>query len=200
MLNVNVKVDTTGLRRLMNDAKKGLGDRAVASALNKTAAQAQTRMSRLIRDDYVISAALVRERLKVRRATKKGEFAFEAALMGNAKNQPRSMNLIHFLERKTTLAEGRRRAKDGKKSNLFFKIKKGKGKISLDRAFIGNKGRTVFERVGKARFPITPVQTIAVSQMFNTKKNRAAVERFIAEAFPRIFAREAAYYTSTLNK
>lgn len=199
MLNVTVKVDVSGVRKRLNEAKKGLGDRAVVSALNKTAAQAQTKMSRLIRDDYVISAALVRERLKVRRAAKRGEFAFEAALMGNANNQPRSMNLIHFLERKTTLAEGRRRAKAGTQSQLFFKIKKGKGKATLSRAFVGNKGRTVFERVGKARLPIRPVQTIAVSQMFNTKKNRGAVEAFIAEAFPRIFQREAAYYLSTLK-
>lgn len=199
MINVTVKVDVSGVKARLNAAKKGLGDRAVISALNKSAAQAQTRMSRLIRDDYVISAQLVRERLKVRRARRRGEFDFEAALMGNANNQSRAMNLIHFVERKTTLAEGRRRAKAGTQGQLFFKIKKGKGKATLSRAFVGNKGRTVFERTGKERFPIKPVQTIAVPQMFNTRKNRAAVERFIADAFPSIFVREAAYYLSTVK-
>lgn len=199
MINVTVKVDVSGVKARLNAAKKGLGDRAVISALNKTGAQAQTRMSRLIRDDYAISAQLVRERLKVRRAVRRGEFAFEAALMGNANNQSRAMNLIHFVERKTTLAESRRRAKAGTQAQLFFKIKKGKGKATLARVFVGNRGRTVFERTGKERLPIRPVQTIAVPQMFNTKKNRAAVERFIADAFPRIFQREAAYYLSTVK-
>ncbi|MCC7041099.1 MAG: phage tail protein [Burkholderiales bacterium] len=200
LFNVKVGLRVDGARARLNAAKRGLGDRATVSALNKTAAQAKTQMSRLIREDYNVSASLVRERLQVRRAMKQGEFAFEAALLGNANNQPRAMNLIHFLERKTTLAEARRRRKAGTGSELHFRIKRRGGKSVIPGAFVGNRGRTVFIREGRARLPIRPVQTIAVPQMFNTKKNRGAVERFIREAFPRIYQREMAYFTSTLKR
>lgn len=199
MFAVTVGLNINGARDRLNAAKKGLGDRATVSALNKTAAQAQTQMSRLIRADYNISAGLVRERLKVRRATRRGEFVFEAALMGNANNQTRAMNLIHFLEKKTTLAEGRRRGKAGTQNLLFFKIKKTGAKVNVTGAFIGNRGRTIFTRVGKDRLPIAPKQTIGVPQMFNTKKNRTAVEKFIRDTFPAIFQREAAFYLSRVK-
>lgn len=200
LFQVKVGLRIDGARARLNAAKRGLGDRATVSALNKTASQAQTQMSRVIRQDYNISASLVRERLRVRRAARRGEFTFEAALMGNANNQSRAMNLIHFLERKTTLAEGRRRAKAGTQNQLFFKIKKRGGKPTIPGAFIGNRGRTVFIREGLARLPIKPVQTIGVPQMFNTRKNRGAVEQFIRENFPRIYQREIAYYLSTVNR
>lgn len=196
MFAVTVGLNINGARDRLNAAKKGLGDRATVSALNKTAAQAQTQMSKLIRADYNISASLVRERLKVRRATRRGEFVFEASLLGNPNNQSRAMNLIHFLEKKTTLAEGRRRGKAGTQNLLFFKVKKTGAKINVTGAFIGNKGRTIFKRVGKDRLPIKAVSTIGVPQMFNTKKNRTTVEKFIRDAFPALFQREAAFYLS----
>ena len=199
LFGVTVKLKLEGARERMNAAKKGLGDRATVSALNKTAAQAQTQMSKLIRQDYNISASLVRERLRVRRAVRRGEYAFEAALLGNANNQTRAMNLIHFLEKKVTLAEGKRRGKAGTQNLLFFKIKKTGAKINVKGTFIGNKGRTIFKRTGSTRLPIAPKQTIGVPQMFNTKKNRGAVEKLIREVFPRVFQKEAAFYLSRLK-
>lgn len=198
-LQVKVGLRLDGARDRLNAAKKGLGDRATISALNKTAAQAQTQMSKLIREDYAISASLVRERLRVRRAARRGEFAFEAALLGNANNQSRAMNLIRFLE-KDGGVKAYKRGKAGRLDQLRFKVKRGKGFAQVQGAFIGNKGRTVFKRTGPGRLPIKPVQTIGVPQMFNTRKNRTAVEKFIREAFPRIFQREAAYYLSTLSR
>jgi len=80
------------------------------------------------------------------------------------------MNLIHFLEKKVTLAEGRRRKKSGTQNQLRFKIKRVGGLKTIKGAFVGNKGRTIFKRSGKGRLPIEGVQTIGVRAMFSTKK------------------------------
>lgn len=201
MLNVTVRVRMDGARGRLNEAKRGLGDRAIASALNKTATQARTQMSTLIRQDYNISAGLVRERLRIRRAARDGRISFEAALIGNPDTGggKRSMNLIHFLE-KNAGVKAYRRGKGGRLDQLRFKIKRRGGMATVPGAFIGNNGRTIFQRVGGARLPIKAVQTIGVPQMFNTKKNRGAVERFVRDAFPAIYRREIAHYTSTLGK
>lgn len=201
MIRVTVNLKLDGARNRLNEIKRGLGDRAVASALNKTATQARTRMSALIRADYNISAGLVRERLRIRRAMRDGKVSFEAALIGNPDTggRKRSMNLVHFLE-KNAGVKAYRRGKGGRLDQLRFKIKRHGGMATVPGAFIGNNGRTIFQRVGKERLPINAVQTIGVPQMFNTKKNRGAVEQFIRDAFPAIYRREIAYYTSTVGK
>jgi hypothetical protein len=50
-------------------------------------------------------------------------------------------------------------------------------------AFIGNKGRTVFQRTGNTRLPIKPVQVIGVGQMFNFKPINARVKKKIEAEF-----------------
>jgi hypothetical protein len=53
---------------------------------------------------------------------------------------------------------------------LRFVFKRGSSGKVIEGAFVGNKGRTVFRRVGKARLPIEPVRVIDVGQMFRSKK------------------------------
>jgi hypothetical protein len=96
----------------------------------------------------------------------------------------RAMNVIHFLESRTTLGQAKKRAKDGTLQELFFQFKKTGGKKSIGKEgdksapFIGNSGRTVFRRTGKARLPIEPVQVIGLPQMFNTARlNQAVLEK-----------------------
>lgn len=201
MISVRVRFDPQPAIDRLNAMKRGMGDRAATSALNKTAAQAKTRMSEAIRADYLISAALVRERLVVRKAMNRGGATFSAYLVGNPATGgvKRSMNLIHFLERKTTLAEARRRAKKGTLDQLHFKIKRAGGKETVTGAFIGNHGRTVFIRTGKSRLPIKSVRTIGVPQMFSTKKNVGLVQQWVVDNFPRIFQSEMRYYLSTIK-
>jgi hypothetical protein len=202
MISINVRFD--GLDRLqaqLNAVQKNLGDRAIVSALNKTAAQAKTRMSEAIRAAFNISASLVRERLRVSKAMRQGAATFTAVLIGNPETGggKRSMNLIHFMEKSVTLSEARRRAARGTKDQLHFKVKRHGGKATLPGAFVGNRGRTVFIRTGNSRLPIKAVRTIGVPQMFNTRKNVDVVQRWIVENFPRIAAAEIRYYLSTIK-
>lgn len=178
------------LKRLQDD----IGKRALASAVNKTIDQAKVQMQREIAAEFNVTSGFVRERLRVRRASAKG-LTIEAALIGGRSDRRRSMNIIHFVEKSVSLAQARRRAKAGTLKTLHVKIKRKGGTKPLAGAFIGNKGRTVFEREGKDRLPIKPVQVIEVAQMFNTKRiNRAVVDKILAK-FPEIFAREARFYT-----
>lgn len=168
--------------------------KAVASAMNKTIDQAKTQMAREITARYAVSSAYVKERLRVRAAsTKGGMYSLEATLIGGD-GRRRSANIIAFVEKKTTLAQARKRAKAGTLQQLYVRVKKGGPAKPLRGAFIGNKGRTVFERTGKDRLPIRPVQVIDVAQMFNTKTINAAVVDFINTKFPQVFEREARYF------
>ena len=157
-------------------------------------------MSTAIRADYNISAALVRERLVVKRATKKGLVTFTASLIGNPDSggRRRSMNLVHFLEKNAT-AKAFKRGRDLRLDQLRFKVRKSGGKGVLPGAFIGNKGRTVFIRTGDKRTPIKAVRTIGVPQMFSTKKNIGKTLRWIELNLPRITESEIRHYLATVK-
>ena len=193
MLTLKVRTDFKEVYDAFDRLPREVGDRAMASALNKSVDQAKTQMQREITAEFNVSAAYVRERLRVRRASANGQH-FQAALIGGAANGRRSANIIAFVEKSVSLAQARRRAKQGTLTQLHVKVKRQGGLKPLPGAFIGNKGRTVFQRVGRERLPIKPVQVIDVAQMFNTKRINAQVVAMINRKFPEIFAREAAYF------
>jgi hypothetical protein len=195
-MQLSIKANFPAIQKQLDSLREDIASKATARAINRTIEQARTDMSREIRQEFVLTAEEVRSQLRIRRAGfSKGRLTIEAALIGGRPNG-RSLNVIRFIERKVTLAEGKRRKKQGTQDQLFLKIKRSGGRKSLGpKAFIGNKGRTVFERVGKGRLPIKPIRTIDVAQMFNTRRINDAVTRKMREKFPAIFAREAAFYT-----
>jgi hypothetical protein len=186
----------------LNQIQSALGDRVAIDTVNRLAAQAKTRMSELIREEYNISASLVRDRLRVRTAHRSGTFEIQAALIGNPESSggKRAMNVIHFLSSADVKRGGPRKLKSGQIKQLQFKFKKGKGNTTIPGAFIGNSGRTVFIREDptNSRSKIRAVYTIGVPQMFSTKKNVRAVVSFVQDNFTRIFADRARYYLGKL--
>lgn len=174
-------------RRL--DALRNDTARVVAArALNRTAEQARTQMSREIRAEFNLKAAKVNEKLKVKRATfKAGMLGLQAELSSrDPSGRRRAINVVSFGARKT-------------KAGVSVKIKRSGARKTIRGAFIGNKGRTVFIRVGTKRLPIKPVQTIDVPQMFNVRRINAAVVAAIRGRFPVIFERELAYELSKFS-
>ncbi|MBI4997842.1 MAG: phage tail protein [Rhodocyclales bacterium] len=168
-----------------------VGNKAMVRALNKTVDQGKTEMARVISREFNLSVGKAKDRLAVKRASAKGgALRFEAVLEATKRGKGRSMNLIAFVESKVTPTEGRRRAKDGTQSQLRFQIKRAGGKKMIKGAFIGNDGRTVFIREGKARLPIKALNTIDVPQMFNTKKLNALVREVMLKRFDANFKRE----------
>jgi hypothetical protein len=165
------------LDRLADDMQK----RVIPAALNKVAAKAKTEMTRAITSEYNIQRGDVAGRLRVTRAGRKIEQWVATLDPFASRRRGRSLNLIRFVEKKVTLAEGRRRKKAGTQDQLRFQIKKVGGKKIITGAFIANKGRTVFIREGKDRLPIKALSTIDVPSMFNARRIRGRVEQRIRQ-------------------
>jgi hypothetical protein len=192
---MSVTTDFPEVERQLYKLREELQRTVMARTLNDTVAQAKTQMVRGITREYVVTASYVRDRLRIKRAFARGTFALEAQLSGSAKG--RSANVIAFLEKSVTLAEGRRRAKAGTSHRLYVQIRRTGGRKALpERSFIGNKGRTVFQREGRARLPIRALQTVDVPQMFTTGRINRAVMDAIRDRLPRIFARHMRFALS----
>lgn len=183
-MNLTITTNFPEVQRRLDALRKDIATQATARAINRTIDLGRTEMSRAIREEYNLSAAKVREKLQVRRASfRAGTLRLEGELFSrDASGRRRAINLINFGARQTS-------------QGLSVKIKRTGGRvIASSRGFIGNKGRTAFARVGKARLPIRPLQTIDVPQMFNSTKILSRVTAYIGKRFPDVFAREAAFY------
>lgn len=186
MIRIDVR-GVEGVKANLRQLQAELRSKALAMAINKTAAKGQAEVTRAVTQEFAISRDEVRNSIYIRPASAKRQYEVEAVIQifGSSKRKGRSLNVSHFLERSITMAEARRRNKrgalfaEGKGGRLFpilgFKFKRGGGVKHIEGAFIGNKGRTVFVRVGKGRLPIKPVQMIGVSQMFTTEKIKQRV-------------------------
>ena len=196
MLHVKVKINTRDVEKRLKRLQKDIGIKVLASSINKTTAIAKTAMIKQITKKYKLKAGFVRKRIAISRARRKGANAFTAVLRGTGK---RSANLIAFVESSISLAQlkKRRKADDGKE--IRFQITRAGGKKTIPGSFIGNKGRTIFKRVGGSR-GIAPVRTINVPQMFNTREINRAVQAIIRKRFIEVFNREVAFYISKANR
>lgn len=179
-MQITIQTNFPEVHRLMGQLRQDIATKATARALNRTVEGARTDMSREIRSEFNLTAAYVRQRLSIRRASAVAGLRLTAELRGGD-GKRRSANVIAFAARQTS-------------KGVSVKIRRDGGRKVISGAFIANKGRTVFMRVGAKRLPIKAVQTIDVPQMFNTQRIRSRVVRAIEAKFPAIWAREASYY------
>jgi hypothetical protein len=171
-----IKVDVRGIdevKRKLAAIPREVRDKALRPALNKVAAKAQAEIARTIPEEFAVKAAEVRSAISLRPA-RGDELRAVIEVFGSARRRGRSLNLVHFLAAINKMKTRGSKAKAGEikklEQQLGFLIKKGGGLKAIQGAFLGNKGRTVFERVGKGRLPIKPVQVIGYSQMFTSRK------------------------------
>jgi hypothetical protein len=198
-MQISISTNFPEVQRMLSRMQSDVRERALPSAINKTVEQGRTQMVREITKEYRVTAAYARERLSIKRARfKAGVLMVEAELVGGS-NRNRSANIIRFVERSVTLAQARKRVNDGTLEQLRVQVRRSGGKKILKGAFIGNKGRTVFIREGKARLPIKPVQTIDIPSMFNQKRINRTVVGVLKDRFPTIFEREARFFTAKFN-
>lgn len=181
MLKIFIRSDFKDVQRKLDRLADDMQKRVIPAALNKVAAKAKTEMTRAITSEYNIQRGDVAGRLRVTRAGRKIEQWVATLDPFASRRRGRSLNLIRFVEKKVTLAEGRRRKRAGTQDQLRFQIKKVGGKKIITGAFIANKGRTVFIREGKDRLPIKALSTIDVPSMFNARRIRGRVEQRIRQ-------------------
>lgn len=198
-MKIDVRHNFPQVMAQLNTLQRDLRDKAMAQALNKTAEKARTESVRAVTDEYNVKASDIRPRFHLRRATSRGlRLVADLEAFGRRRGG-RAMNVIHFLERKVSLAEARRRRRSGTLNDLRFKFKRGGGLKTIQGAFIGNQGRTVFRRTGKGRLPIEPVTVIDLPQMFTSRKiNERVVARILRE-FPVEFDRAARLVLSRIK-
>lgn len=194
MVALSITHNFPQVQRALQQLPAQVAERALANTVNRVLEQARTQMVRAITAEYRISASTVRDRLRLRRAAfRAGVLNVSADLSAGGR---RAMNVIHF---SATRAQ----------AGVTVRIRKGGGAKVIRGAFIGNKGRTVFERIegttmrSRSRYSgtqhaqrIKPVQTIDVPQMFNARRINERVLAFIREALPRRFEQEARFALS----
>lgn len=205
MTTISIRNNFPAIAAKLDRLPENIANKALVRALNHTIDQGKTEMARRISSEYRLSVAKAKERLSVRRAyARGGKLHFEAILEAKRRYQGRSMNLIHFVEDRVSLAEAKRRAKAGEGGKhtlrhggqvtlahqVRFQIKRTGGAKIIPGAFIANMGRTVFIREGKGRLPIKPVNTIDVPQMFNGRRINTVVRQVILDKFQGNFRRE----------
>lgn len=196
-MQLSITTTFPDVQRKLDTLQAEVAKKATARAVNRAIEQARTLMSREIRSEFNVNGRFVAERLRIKRATFFGGLLnIQATLDANSKT--RSANLIRFAAR-------------AGKTGVSVKIKRNGARKTLTGTFIGNKGRTVFERVKDTRMAsrkaakthserIRPVQTIDVPQMFNTRRINAAVVAAMLGRFPAIFEREVSFALSQFNR
>jgi hypothetical protein len=189
-----IKIEVKGIAQVqakLAGIRRDMQAKVLQPAINKVADKARAEINRAIPQEYNVKASEVRNAVTLRRA-QAGRLEAVISVFGSARKRGRSMNLIHFLQ--TVVQAGEQiklRGAKGKKSEmaalqkqLGFLIKKGGGLKKIEGAFVGNKGRTIFIREGKARLPIKPLQVIGFSQMFKSRKIEQRIMEKIAAEFP----------------
>ena len=105
-LRVNISVDARQAIAALGEVPEAIKRRAIGPALNKVGDKARTEMVRAITSQYNIKGADVRARLRVIRATRTEATVILDPFAGSRRG--RSLNLIRFLEKKTTLAQAKK--------------------------------------------------------------------------------------------
>ena len=188
---IKITVDNTAPLAMLNNLRRDLRAKVLGPAINKVAEKARAEINRAIPQEYAVKTGEIRSAINLRKAHS-GKLEAVIEIFGSARKKGRSLNLIHFVA--AVQAAGRaykvRGAKATKKDlatldrQIGFLIKRFGGIKKIEGAFVGNKGRTIFRRTGKARLSIEPVQVIGFAQMFSSKKiSRRVIDKINAE-FP----------------
>lgn len=169
-MKLSISSNFPGLLETLKKLPNDIQSKVLKPALKQSADAGKTALIRDITQNFNIQRFEVTNSVRsfVSESPKiiNGGIGYTATILTSSNK--RSLNLIRFIEKKITLAQSRKRNKAGTKNYLHAKIRKTGGYKSLgNKAFVGNKGRTVFFRVDGSR-KIKAFQTINISQMANT--------------------------------
>ncbi len=164
-MQFDVRADISQAVQFLNDLQRQIIPAATARALDRTATNARTEAIKTIREETGLPTTLIRDRLQIRGATRDRLVATITALKA-------APNLARFQARQT---------KQGVSANAWRKRR------VYPKTFLGNAGRTVFKRIGKARLPIAPVYGPSVPRTFLQKRAQQAIERAVESRFQHNF-------------
>lgn len=179
-INSNIKQFIKVLQK-----ENALQNKALISALNKTAKQARTAASSAIRDEYNISATDLNKRDPKTKLQRLGtENASEKKPISKVIARGAGLPVKYFKARQVA-------------AGVSFALRKGQRKI-IKSAFgpnIARLGKNVFMRTTEKRLPIKMLYTTGVANMLNRKEVMIKVKNYIVLNFKRIYENEIRYYT-----
>lgn len=199
-MKLDIQIDTKLVERELQGLSRDIKEKALSSALNKTASRARTAAARAIRDQYQLSSRAVRNAIRIKRSNYQ---TLTATMLVEGKPFP-------------VMAFGARQNKSG----VSFRLK-GR-RVMIPHAFIatmssGHKG--VFARggypksvgvintgetwggkfkFGVNRTPINELKTFSVPYAFMNSSVQRELRYQITEIFPKLFMHEIEWRISRL--
>ena len=172
LISANVNLDS--FIATMTTIERSVVPQATARALNRTAAEARTQVVRKLASQTGLKQKSIREKLIVVRARR-------SSLVAELQVSGRPLNLLRF---------GARQTKRGVSAKAWGKRRVYPG------TFLGNRGRTVFKRVGGKRLPIKPVWGPSIPREFIRNQLDRTIGRVVRERFPVHFRQNMAFLLS----
>jgi hypothetical protein len=160
-----IEIDSRALQQveMRLGRMKSKAPMAISRALNRTATNAKTNVSKKSREIYVIKSKDINQALKITRSSRG---SLNATLVYRSERIP--LDKFKFNPKKP---------RPKKPPTLKVSVKKD-GMKSLLHAFVADiNGAKIFERVGKSRLPIQRLFGPAVPQMVVNEELRQFVER-----------------------
>ena len=164
MIQISLKAEFDNALRSLAGLEKQV-EVAAQQAINRVAATAKSIAVKSISSETGIQQKLVRDRIAIFKASRSALSAVVSAF----KYAP---NLIRYQAKQT---------KAGVSAKAWNQRKVYRG------TFIGNKGRTVFKRVGKARLPIKAVYGPSIPQTFIKARTTEAMIQAVQTRWPTEF-------------
>ena len=195
LMKIDVRHNFPQIAKQIKELSDDLRDKVMARTINKVASGAQGQMARAISAEFRVSNADARANLKIVRASfKAGRLNLTGQLLSPSRAKGRGFNLIRFVEKKVSFREAGKRKARGELRDVFVQIKRNGGKKRLRGAFIATNKKTggtaVFIRAGQSRYPLKTMTTIDIPQMFNARKIKEPLIKYIEERLPIVFAQE----------
>ena len=172
MFSIDLKLD--GMREIEAALNPQTHKKAMNRTLNDLGKKMQTATVKNVRSEYNVKSGEVKSHIKTRKS-RYSKLKYSMEVSGKV------LNLMNFSARQT-------------RKGVTAKVKKAGGRKVVRGAFIGNKGRTVFKRVGKNRLPIKALKTLSVPQMFNEKRLKEA-EELIQKDYFVMYDRNFSFYS-----
>ncbi len=187
MIKVNSNFDEVAVK--FNKYGKNV-DKAVVSALNKTATQGRVFASKEVRKEYTVKSKYIKRGISVYKATK---IKYSATITAKGKRLPLSQFSVSQNKRGTTI-HVRRGHKKLLKHYFIATMQSGhKGVfVRFGEKRIPTKGKYAKTKI--KRQPIVERYTLCVAQMFRASKVIKDLKRHVINRFPVILDERIAFY------
>jgi hypothetical protein len=176
---------------LMTETIQGM-PKAAASAVNKIAARAKTKMSEEVRERYNIKKGDFDETMGIIRATPSN---LVAVLTSKSKPLAVTKYKASYRRKDAGAAVEIKRGQRNIIAGSFIPMNKSNAYVTMKSGHLG-----VFKRVGKSSLPIRELTGPAPTKLFSAKSVTKNVFDFVQQIFPDVFAKEFAYYATRKNK